>query len=212
MFDDDCLMTSQVNTISKSAYFALFRISKIRNLLDRATTEKLIHAFVSSKLEYCNSLLVGIPQNQLSKLQSVQNAAAKLISRSRKYDEVSPILYDLHWLKVEFRINFKIMLFVFKILSGHAPHYLSSLIERYVPGNHSLRSGDLNIVTLVRTDKHKKTKENPRTTTKRYGWRAFFVVAPFLWNELPRSVRKSPNLVTFKSGLKTFYFKKQFNL
>ncbi|KAK6191280.1 hypothetical protein SNE40_003010 [Patella caerulea] len=104
------------------------------------------------------------------------------------------------------------MLFLFKILSGHAPHYLSSLIERYVPRNRSLRSGDSNNVTRVKTDKHKKTKENPRTTIKRYGWRAFSVVAPFLWNELPSSVRQSPNLVTFKSGLKTFYFKKQFNL
>ena len=76
IFDEDGMMTSQIDSINKSAYYALYRIGKIRNLLDKYTTEKLVHAFVTSRLDYCNNLLMGLPGNQICKLQSVQNAAA----------------------------------------------------------------------------------------------------------------------------------------
>ena len=76
IFDEDGMMTSQIDSINKSAYYALYRIGKIWNLLDKYTTEKLVHAFVTSRLDYCNNLLMGLPGNQICKLQSVQNAAA----------------------------------------------------------------------------------------------------------------------------------------
>ena len=88
---------------------------RIRKHLSRKSTETLIHAFVSSRLDYCNSLLYGLPQVQIEKLQRVQNAAARLIFKEPKFSHITPVLYQLHWLPIKYRIEFKILLFTFKV-------------------------------------------------------------------------------------------------
>ena len=88
-----------------------------------------MNAFVTSRLDFCNSLLYGLKGNQLQKLQRVQNAAARVICNISRYEHISPSLYKLHWLPVSYRIQFKILLFVYKTLNGIAPLYLSELIE-----------------------------------------------------------------------------------
>ena len=93
--------------------------------LSKESTEILIHAFVSSKLDHCNSLLYGLPAYQLAKLQVLQNTAARVVSLTRKYDHITPVLESLHWLPVKFRIVFKVLLLVYKALNGMAPPYLS---------------------------------------------------------------------------------------
>ncbi|XP_070541651.1 uncharacterized protein [Ptychodera flava] len=109
--NSDGFMSDQINQICRNGYYSLYRISKIRKLLDRSTTETLIHAFVTSQLDYCNSLLYGVSKEQLSRLQSVQNAAARarLVTQSRKFDHITPVLIDLHWLPIEARIRFKVL-------------------------------------------------------------------------------------------------------
>ena len=196
MFDSDGFMTSHVNNVCRSAYFALYRIGKIRFLIDAQTTEKLVHAFVTSRLDYCNSLLYGISKQQLQKLQSIQNAAARLITGTRKFEHITPILYKLHWLPVEQRIKFKIILITFKIITGKCPKYLSSLIDCRVP-RRTLRSSDK--LLLLRRD--------TGATTKNYGFRAFSVVAPILWNELPFNVQIDCSIDSFKRTVKTYLFK-----
>ncbi|CAH3199148.1 unnamed protein product [Porites evermanni] len=109
-------MLPKVNSVCKSAFYHLRHISRIRKFLSSKTTEILIHAFVSSKLDYCNSFLYNVPMYVLKKLPSVQNAAARLITCSRKYDHITPILSDLHWLPVNERIKFKILPLTFKAL------------------------------------------------------------------------------------------------
>ena len=94
---------------------------------------------VHSKLDYCNSLAYGLPKYLLQKLQFVQNAAARLITGIRKHDHITPILMDLHWLPVNERIQFKILLLTFKSLNGLAPVYIDEMIQCYVP-NRKLRS------------------------------------------------------------------------
>ena len=100
---------------------------RIRKYLFRRSTEMLIHAFVSSRVDCCNSLLYGLPAYQLNKLQRVQNAAARLIFLESKYCHVRPLLYNLHWLPVKFRIDFKILLLTYKAINGLAPFYLQKL-------------------------------------------------------------------------------------
>ena len=90
--------------LSCNASFALKRIGNIRQYLDQPAAEKLIHAFVSSELDYCNSLLFGLPGKEISKLQRVQNSAARLITKTRKTDHITPILRKLHWPPVHKRI------------------------------------------------------------------------------------------------------------
>ena len=101
--------------------------------------ETLIHAFVTSKLDYCNSLLSGLSQNQIQRLQYVQNSAARLLTGTRKYNSITPILRELHWLPVAERIHFKILLLTFKSLNGMAPFYLNELLSPYIPSR-TLRS------------------------------------------------------------------------
>ena len=85
----------------------LKNIADIRRYLEKQAAEKLIHAFVGSRLDYCNSLLVGIPETSLAKLQIVQNIAARILTGTRKYDHMTPVLYKLHWLPVKYRIEYK---------------------------------------------------------------------------------------------------------
>ena len=118
IFDTTMSMLSHtyVNDVCKCAFYCLRTISRIRKYLSTQTTEILIHAFVTFKLDHCNSLLYNVPKNVIKKLQSVQNAAVRLITRSRKCDHITPILLDLHWLPVSERIKFKILLLAFKAL------------------------------------------------------------------------------------------------
>jgi len=85
----------------------------------------VVQAFISSRLDYCNSLLCGIAGNLLQKLQSVQNAAARLIMRTGKRQHITPVLRELHWLPVRQRIDFKMVVLVYKALHGQLPQYLA---------------------------------------------------------------------------------------
>jgi len=199
IFDDNLLLQKQINSVCSSAYLALYSIGKIRRYLDLQTTEKLVHAFISSRLDLCNSLLYGLPNFQLDKLQHVQNCAARLVTRNNKYAHITPILRKLHWLPIKARIEYKILLLTYKSLKGLAPDYLTSLLTPYKP-KRTLRSSKNNLL------------QSPYTSTKAYGERSFRAAAPKLWNHLPDSIKNIDSLDTFKSNLKTFLFKKYYNI
>jgi hypothetical protein len=112
IFDSTLSMNNHVNNIVKSFFYHLRNIAKIGNFLSYDTAKLLIHAFVSSKLDNCNSLLYGLPKHILRKLQYVQNASARVIAGLRKHDHIKPTLIELHWLPVDRRIEFKILLFI----------------------------------------------------------------------------------------------------
>ena len=191
--DQYLTMSTLVSNLCKSASFALNRIGNIRQYLDQPSTEKLIHPFVSSKLDYCNSLLYGLPDKEILKLQRVQNSAARLVTKTRRVDHITPILHKLHWLPVRKRCIFKILLITYKVLNGLAPSYLPELIDQPV---RRLRSNANDRLRLHR----------PMFRTKNYGGRAFSSCATALWNSLPLDVRRAPSVATFKVRLKTFLF------
>ncbi len=93
----------------------------------------LIHAFMTSRLDYCNALLGGCSARLINKLQMVQNAAARLLTRTRKYDHISPVLSTLHCLPIKHCVDFKILLITYKALIALAPQYLSDLLSHYSP-------------------------------------------------------------------------------
>ncbi|KAL9979250.1 hypothetical protein ACROYT_G016884 [Oculina patagonica] len=133
IFDTSMSMENHITAICKSAFYHLRNISRIRKYLSFHTAEMLVHAFVSSRLDFCNSLLFGLPKQTLKKLQHVQNVAARIVTLTRKCEHITPVLYNLHWLPIEERIIFKLLLITFKCLRGLAPTYLSDMIKRYVP-------------------------------------------------------------------------------
>ena len=127
----------------RSASFALHRIGRIRSFLDKQTAERLIHAFVMCHIDFCNSLLQGLPAGQIQMLQTIQNSAARLESRTKKYQSILPVLQSLHWLPVHYRIMFKILLLSYQCFQNLAPSYLTELLTIYKPGR-NLRSGKNN--------------------------------------------------------------------
>ena len=199
VFDSTMSMLPHVKSVCKSAFYHLRNISRIRKLLSIKTTETLVHAFVTSKLDHCNSLLYGVPKYAIQKLQSVQNAAARLITSSRKFDRITPVLFDLHWLPISERIKFKIILLTHKALHQQSPVYIQDLIRRYSTSR-TLRSSSTLRLTPVNFN------------LKSYGYRAFAVSAPELWNKLPDDIRSCDNLNIFKRKLKTHLFKNYFNV
>jgi len=200
IFDQYLTMESHVNNICKVCYFNLRNISKIRKNLTSSSVKTFVHTFIASRLDNCNSLLIGTPSRITLKLQKVQNAAARLITRKKYHDHITPILLDLHWLPIVFRIQFKILLLTFKCLNNFAPVYLSSLLDIYTPSR-TLRSSSDNFLLV-----HKSAR------LLSFGDRSFTIQAPKLWNILPFKIRCCTSLITFKSLLKIFLFKKAFNL
>ena len=130
-FDHAKLFDEHVKTVIHSCFFHLKNISKLRSILTYSELEMIIHAFVSSRLDYCNSLFTCLNKSSLDCLQLVQNAAARLLSRSHKFTHITPVLASLHWLPVNFRIQFKILTITYRALHCQAPAYLSDLVSFY---------------------------------------------------------------------------------
>ena len=167
--------------------------------LDHKATENLVHAYISSKLDVNNSLLYGLPDNLLCKLQRLQNAAARIIVCLPKHSHISPTLQQLHWLPVQQRIQFKILLMVFKALNGLAPEYIMDLLVRKPHSSRSIRSNGQNLLVM------------PKSRTVTYGDRNFCYVGPKLWNNLPSELRQCDSLNAFKRQLKTLLFKESYD-
>ncbi|KAL9977910.1 hypothetical protein ACROYT_G015373 [Oculina patagonica] len=132
VFDRHLTMTSHVNNICRHASLALRNIGRVRKYISQSSTERLVHAFITSKLDYCNSLLYGLPSTELQKLQRIQNTAARLVVKAKRTDHISPILQQLHWLPVSECISFKILLFTYKAMNGYAPSYIVDLLDQYI--------------------------------------------------------------------------------
>ena len=121
IFDSALSSEALVNVICKSAWFNLFNISKRRRYLTTDAAKILIQAYVMFKIDYCNSMLYGIPDNLLNRIQRIQNYTARVVLRLHKFSHITPALAALHWLPVNRRNDFKIALLVYKALIGQAP-------------------------------------------------------------------------------------------
>jgi len=151
------------------------------------------------RLDYCNARLAGLPASQLSRLQSVLNAATRLIHRSSQYEHVTPMLQDLHWLRSPERIDFKLAVLTYRCLHGLAPNYLSDYIQSVAVSNcRRLRSSSSSQLVIRR----------PRLST--VGDHAFPVAGCRLWNSLPPDVTSASTLSVFRNRLKTYLFSRSF--
>ena len=156
--DSNLNLGNHIKIICKRAQFHIQKISWIRRYLDQESTTRLMSAFVLSLLENGNSILFGLPDKLLKWLQSIQHAAARVVSGRRKFDHISDVLRSLHWLPIRLRIEFKIVPLVFRCVSGDAPSYLRELVKPYQP-NRNLRFSDnsLDLVVQCRSS-HRATR------------------------------------------------------
>ena len=176
-------MDDYIKNICRSASYALYKIGRIRNFLDQKSTETLIHAFITCRLDQCNSLLYGLPDSHIAKLQRIQNSAARLVTRTRSCEHITPVLRELHWLPVTYRIMYKILVLTYKCIHELAPIYLQELIEEYKPSRNLRSSSQLNLVSTS-------------VSTLSYGNRSFRKASAELWNRLPLNV-KTVKLLTY---------------
>lgn len=185
MLDKHLSMAPQVNSVVSHCYKLLSDIGKVRNLLSNKHTEMLVQAVVGSRLDYCNSLLYGINKNVIQKYQKVQNAAARLVSKRRKFESVSGVLVDLHWLPIQARIVFKILTFVYKSINNMAPECITDMI------------------VVKDVDRCLLEYRNFQTS---YARKSFSYTAPKFWNSLPIQTRFSSTLLKFKKDTKYLLF------
>ncbi len=162
-------------------------------MVSKKEMEMLVHAFISTRVDYCNVLYTCLNKSSMDRLQVVQNVAARLLTRTTRRSHITPVLKALHWLPIGFRVHFKILVITYRVLHGQAPSYIHDLLHAHSPGR-SLRSSDIALLTI------------PRTHLKTRGDRAFCVVAPRLWNSLPLSLTTMCSVESFKKHLKTSFW------
>ena len=171
-------------------------IACCRRFLTLDATKALVHAYVTSRLDYCNSLLLGLAKKSINKLQRIQNVAARVVMQVSKEVDSKSHLHHLHWLPNWKRIIYKNLLLLFKAVNGNSPEYLMNLLP-----------------PLRITSKHVSSKRSScapqfleTRTFSKFGDRCFQNSVPKLWNKLPPSLRMAKSLTSFKVGLKTFLF------
>ena len=196
MLDSNLSFNTHIKNITKSAFWHLRNIAKIKDFVCKQDLEKLIHAFITCRVDYCNTLLIGLPQRSLRQVQLIQNAAARILTKTKKRDHITPVLRSLHWLPVRFRIEFKTLLIVYKSLNGLGPKYIVNMLEQYHP-NRCLRSSESPLLVVPRVK-------------SRQGEMAFSHFAAKCWNQLPVQIRTAPTVSCFKRKLKTALFSSAF--
>ena len=186
--DSNLNMDKHINFITSHCYKILKDIGRIKKCLQQGHLENLVHAVVSNRLDYCNILFMNINKDNIYKLQKLQNSAAKLILGKKRCDSATAALKQLHWLNVEARIMFKVLLLVHKVLRGKCSKTIS------------LRYKGFN----GRPDDYLKLQTPTFKTV--YGTRVFEYYATRLWNELPIALREEDDVVKYKKLLKTLLF------
>ena len=195
--DENLNMNQHISNLSRAVYLEIRRLRQMSSFVDESSLKTLASSFILSRLDYCNSLFKNLPNNQIDKLQKLQNHAARTIFKKSVRDHVTPLLIDLHWLPIHARIDYKIAVLVFKCLNSLAPKYMSDMVAKYNPSR-TLRSTNTNLIV-----KHS-------AKYKTLGDRAFSVHASSVWNALPITLRNSSTINTFKQDLKTHLFRKSF--
>jgi hypothetical protein len=195
----DLSLEQHVSRVSAGCFYRLRQLRRVRRSLDTESVATLIHAFVTSRIDYCNIILAEAPKAITDKLQRVLNAAARVVSGTRKFDRgLTRLLRDeLHWLSVRERVVFKLAVMVHQCLNGRTPSYLMNhcIPVSNVASRRHLRSASRHLLIV------------PRYRLSTYGRRAFSVVGPMVWNSLPDAIRDPAiSADSFRRSLKTFLF------
>ena len=188
LLDSELSFNDQINKVVSSCYRTIRLLYRIKSFLNRTQLKTLVSSLVLSRLDYCNILYYGIYQPNMKKLQRVQNSAARLVYKINRFDRkpIDHLIRELHWLKINERIVFKILLIVHKCITSQAPNELSNMIK-YSTSDRT-RKWDIQYCNGM------------------VGSRAFSVCGPKLWNGLPLHIRMEVNTTKFKKSLKTFLF------
>jgi len=191
-------MDKHVTAVCRSSYYHLRALRHIRRSLTDDMARTVGSSVVGARLDYANSILYGVSQKNIKRLQRVQNALARVVSASDRTSSSRNTLRSLHWLPVQHRINYKLSLITFNLLTHHEPHNLAKCLSYYRPVRALRSSVDTSLLTVPRCKLSAAS-------------RGFRVAAPTVWNSLPRDIRESDCISIFRRRLKTFYFNAAFS-
>ena len=198
-YDPNLSMEKHVHHVSRTCHMHLHNIGRIRRFLTADAVKILVHALIMSQLDYANALLLSASDYLIARLQRIQNAAARLITRTPRREHVTPDLINLHWLPVRNRIEYKILTHVYRLVHGLSPGYLSEMLPAYSPGRQLRSANGMFLQTRV-------------SKTVTYGDKSFRTAAPKMWNSLPLCLKVQPSIDCFKKSLKTNLFKNCYGL
>ena len=195
--DKDLSMNSHISKMLQAGFSALRQIRSIKKCLSYESFRTLAVALILSRIDYCNTLLAGLAGKELCRVQSRINTTTRLITGTRKFDHITPVLKKLHWLKVRGRVVYKILLLIYKCRLGYGPKYI---LERLIPiseipERRKLRSLDSTNLYV------------PKSKMSSIGKRRFEVEGPSLWNGLPEGLRRVRKVKDFAKRLKTSFLK-----
>ncbi|KAM9559810.1 uncharacterized protein ACWYII_015600 isoform 2-T2 [Salvelinus alpinus] len=197
ILDNTLSFSTNIKAVTRSCRFMLYNIRRVRPCLTQEAAQVLIQALVISRLDYCNSLMAGLPACAIKPLQLIQNAAARLVFNFPKFSHVTPLLRSLHWLPVEARIRYKTMVLAYGAVRGTAPPYLQALIRPYTQ-TRALRSSTSGLLASLPLRKYSSRSAQSKL---------FAALAPQWWNKLPHDARSAESITTFRRHLKPHLFK-----
>ncbi|KAM9437695.1 uncharacterized protein ACWYII_015534 [Salvelinus alpinus] len=197
ILDNTLSFSTNIKAVARSCRFMLYNIRRVRPCLTQEAAQVLIQALVISRLDYCNSLLAGLPACAIKPLQLIQNAAARLVFNLPKFSHVTPLLRSLHWLPVEARIRYKTMVLAYGAVRGTAPQYLQALIRPYTQ-TRALCSSTSGLLASLPLRKYSSRSAQSKL---------FAALAPQWWNKLPHDARTAESITTFRRHLKPHLFK-----
>jgi hypothetical protein len=187
---------SHVQNVCKSAYYHIRALKHIRSSLSTDMVRTVASALVNSRLDYANSVLYNTSSGNMLKLQRVQNALARVVTYTKRVEHIHPVLHQLHWLPIKYRIDYKVATLAYKVRSTGHPTYLLPLVCDYAP-TRNLRSSAQYLLNVPAV----------RTQTAR---RAFSQAAPSVWNDLPVDIRRSESFGRFRTAIRAHYFRLAF--
>ena len=202
VLDSTLSFRPHIDSVVKTCNFHIRNLYMIRNFINRDNLLSLVHSLILSKIDYCNSLLVGLPKVTLKKVQSILNRAARLIYSLPPQVPTTPFLMKLHWLPVKARVEFKICLITFRALKYSQPLYIRELL--------SLAPVEP-VMSLQSSDDPYHLCEPRAVGESNFANCSFSYVAPRLYNKLPLSLKQIESVDTFKKQLKSFFFSRAYD-
>ena len=197
IFDKELNMTNHVTRIVQMGNLQLINMWRIASKLNKNQKTLLVNTLIHSRMDYCNALLLGSKESDIKRLQVLQNAATRFIYGQRSRRGVTDLRKKSHFLPIKQRIEYKICLMVYNALNGKSPCYITEMIQKRQAKSINLRVDEDDT----------RLKEYEYQSNYKVNEKAFSIAAPKLWNKLPRSIRKSESVLTFKKSLKTHLFK-----
>ena len=188
---------NHICNVAKGCFFKLHNTFKIRKCITDEAAKTMVNSMITSKLDYCNSIFCALPDCSLKSLSSVQKTALLLIG-TKRYELITPVIPNLHWLPIRRRIMYNILVLTLKCLLGTAPGYLVDLLQKR--HNKRTRDDDRNFLVI------------PKVKRSTFAGRSFSFASATLWNRLPDDLSLTTDIDVFKKQLKSYIFSLSYQL